>query len=55
MNSIKDFTTVQCARRLLSGTRHVGSPAPPKHDAACLGYKQKENEAQYSHKLSSAR
>jgi len=37
MNSIKDFANVQCACRLLPGKRQVGSLAPPKHDAACLG------------------
>ena len=37
MNSIKDFTNVQYAHRLLPGTRQVGSLAPPIHDAACLG------------------
>ena len=38
MNSIKDFTNVQCAHRLLPGTRQMGSLAPPKHDAmgSCL-------------------
>ena len=37
MNSIKDFTNVHCAHRLLPGTRQVVSLAPPKHDAACVG------------------
>ena len=35
--TIKDFTNIQYACRLLPGTRQVGSLALPKHDAACLG------------------
>ena len=35
MNSIKDFTDVQCAHRRLPGTRQVSILAPPEHDTAC--------------------